>query len=82
MKNMMPSTLHDLLVKAQTEFNTSAIVRRVQSAVGAHSAELIELVANAEAAIDVKYNDISAMHTALKSALSKALTLVDASTLS
>jgi hypothetical protein len=75
-------TLHDLLVKAQTEFNASAIAQRVQSAVGAHSAELIELIANAEAAIDVKYNNISAMHTALKSALSKALTLVDASTLS
>ncbi len=74
--------LHDLLIKAQTEFDASAIAQRVRSAVGAHSAELIELVANDEAAIDVKYNDISAMHTASKSALSKALTLVDASTLS
>jgi hypothetical protein len=54
----------------------------VRSAAGAHSAELIELVANAEAAIDVKYDNISAMHTASKSALSEALTLVDASTLS
>ncbi len=74
--------LHDLLVKAQTEFDASAIMRQVQSAVGAHSAELIELVANAKAAINVKYNDISAMHTASKSALSEALTLVNASTLS
>ncbi len=54
----------------------------MQSAVGAHSAELIEIVANAKVAIDVKYNDISAMHTTSKSALSKALTLVDVSTLS
>jgi hypothetical protein len=45
--------LHDLLVKAQTKFDASAIEQRVQSAVGAHSAELIELIANAEVAIDV-----------------------------
>jgi hypothetical protein len=72
---------HDLLVKAQTNFDVSAIERRVRSAVGAHSAQLVELVSNAEAAIDVKYDDISAMHTASKSALSEALTLLDASNL-
>ncbi len=54
----------------------------MRSVVGAHSAELIELIANAKAAINVKYNDVLAMHTASKSALSKVLTLVDASTLS
>ncbi len=56
--------------------------RFLQSAVGVHSAELIELVANAKAAINVKYDNILAMHTASKSALSKVLTLVNASTLS
>jgi hypothetical protein len=72
---------HDLLVQARTDFDFSAIEQRVRSAVGAHSAQLVELVSNAAAAIDVKYDDISAMHTTLKLALSEALTLVDASNL-
>jgi hypothetical protein len=44
----------DLLVKAQTNFDISALKRRVRSAVGAHTAPLLELVSNAEAAIGVK----------------------------
>jgi hypothetical protein len=47
----------------------------VRSAVGAHSALLIELVSNAEAAIDTKNDDISALHRASKSALTKAIAL-------
>jgi hypothetical protein len=53
----------------------------VHSADGAHSAQLVELVSNAIASIDVKYNDISAMHTTSKLALSEALTIVNASNL-
>ncbi len=73
---------HDLLVKAQTNFDISAIKQRVRSAVGVHSAPLIKLVSNAEAAINVKYNNISIFHTTSKSALSEVLTLLDASNLS
>jgi hypothetical protein len=73
--------LHDLLIQAQTNFKVSAIKRQVCSAVGAHSAQLVELVSNATVAINVKYNDISAMHTASKLSLSEALTIVDASNL-
>ncbi len=71
---------HNLLVKAQTNFDVSAIKQQVRSAVGAHSAPLVELVSNAKAAINVKYND-TVLHTASKSALSEALTLLDASNL-
>ncbi len=46
------------------------------------SAGLKELIANAKAAIDIKYDEITTMHFALKSALSKALSVVDASNLS
>jgi hypothetical protein len=45
-------------------------------------AGLKELVANAEAAIDIKYDKITTMHSASKLALSEALSLVDASNLS
>jgi hypothetical protein len=69
----------DLLVNAQTNFDVSALERRVHSAVGAHTPPLIELVSNAKAAIDVKYDDISALHVASKAALTEALTLLDAS---
>jgi hypothetical protein len=51
----------------------------VRLAVGAHTAPLIELVSNAEAAIDVKYDDISALHVASKAALTEAMTLLDES---
>ncbi len=54
----------------------------MRSTVWAQSAGLKELVANAKAAIDIKYDKIMTMHSALKSTLSKALTLVDASNLS
>jgi hypothetical protein len=55
--------------------------QRVRSAVGAHSAPLIELVSNAKVAINVKYNNITALHTTSKLALSEALTLLNASNL-
>ncbi len=74
--------LHDLLVKAQAEFDASAIEQQVRSTVWVQSAGLKELVANAEAAIDIKYDKITTMHSALKSALSRVLSLVDASNLS
>ncbi len=48
-------------------------------AVGAHTAPLIELVSNAKVAIDIKYDNISALHVALKAALTEAMTLLDAS---
>jgi hypothetical protein len=72
---------HDLLVKAQTDFDVSAIERRVRSAVGVHSAPLVELVSNAKAVIDTKYDDISALHRASKSALTEAIALCDGPTL-
>jgi hypothetical protein len=72
---------HDLLVKTQTNFDVSAIKRQVRSAVGAHTTLLLELVSDAEAAINVKYDNISALHVASKSALTEALTLLDASTI-
>jgi hypothetical protein len=75
-------TLHDLLVMAQAKFDASAIERRVRSTVWVQSAGLKELVVNAEAAIDIKYDEITTMHSASKSALSEALSLVDASNLS
>jgi hypothetical protein len=46
------------------------------------STGLKELVANAEAAIDIKYDKITTTHSASKLALSKALILVDVSNLS
>jgi hypothetical protein len=49
--------------------------QQVRSAVGVHSAPLVELLSNAEAAIDTKYNDISALHRASKPALTKAIAL-------
>ncbi len=39
----------------------------------------MELVSNAEVAINVKYDDISALHVASKAALTEAMTLLDAS---
>ncbi len=69
----------DLLVNAQTNFDVSALERRVRSAIGAHTAPLIELISNAEAAINVKYVNIFALHVALKAALTEAMTLLDAS---
>jgi hypothetical protein len=72
-------TFSDLLINAQTKFDVSALERQVRLAVGAHTAPLIELVSNAEVAIDVKYDDISALHVALKAALTEAMTLLDAS---
>ncbi len=50
-------------------------------AVGVHTAPLLELVSNAEAVINVKYDNISALHVASKSALTEVLTLLDASTI-
>jgi hypothetical protein len=52
----------DLLVNAQTNFDVSALKQRVHLAVGAHTAPLIELVSNAKAVINVKYDDISTLH--------------------
>jgi hypothetical protein len=49
----------------------------VRSAVGAHSAQLVELVSNAAAAM----TKISAINTTSKSALSEVLTIVNASIL-
>ncbi len=72
-------TFCDLLVNAQTDFNVSALERRVCSAVGAHTAPLIELLSNAEAAINIKYDNISALHVTSKAALTEAMTLLDAS---
>jgi hypothetical protein len=69
----------DLLLNAQTNFNVSALEQQVRSAVGAHTAPLIELVSNAKVAIDVKYDDISALHIASKVALTEAMTVLDAS---
>ncbi len=66
---------HDLLVKAKTNFYVSAMERQVHSAVGVHSAPLFELLSNAKAAIDTKYNNISALHRASKPALTKAIAL-------
>jgi hypothetical protein len=68
----------DLLVKAQTNFDVSALKRRVRSAVGVHTALLLELISNPEAAIGVKYNEISALHAASKLSLTEALTIHDA----
>jgi hypothetical protein len=68
-------TFHDLLVKAQTNFDVSAIERQVRSAVGVHSTPLVELLSNAKASINTKYNDISALHRASKPALTKAIAL-------
>ncbi len=53
----------------------------MHSTVGAHTTLLLELISNAEAAINVKYDDISALHVASKSALTEALNLIDASTI-
>ncbi len=53
----------------------------MQSAVGAHRAPLVELVSNAKVAIDTKYDDISALHKASKSALTKAIALCNGPTL-
>jgi hypothetical protein len=72
---------HNLLVKTQTDFNVSAIEQQVRSAVGAHTAPLLELLSDAEAAINVKYNNISALHVASKLALTEVLTLLNASTI-
>ncbi len=53
----------------------------MQSAVGAHSALLVELISNAEAAIDMKFDNISALHQASKLALPKAIALCGGPTL-
>ncbi len=54
----------------------------MRSTVWAQSAGLKELVANAKAAIDIKHDEITTMHSTSKSALRKALSLVDMSNLS
>ncbi len=54
----------------------------MRSTVWAQSTGLKDLVANAKAAIDIKYDEIMTMHSTSKLALSKALSLVDASNLS
>ncbi len=69
---------HALLVKAQASFDAPAIVRRVRSAIGAHTAPFSELISQAESAIDRKYKEISALHVASKSTISSAMTLLDA----
>ncbi len=79
--NTKYDAFHDLLVKIQTNFEVSAIKRQVHSAVGTHTALLLKLVSDAEAAINVKYNNISALRFALKLALTEALTLLNASTI-
>jgi hypothetical protein len=50
----------------------------VCSAVGAHTAPLLEIVSNAEVAINMKYDEIYALHAASKLALTEALTILDA----
>ncbi len=66
---------------AQTDFTVPALKQQVHSAVGVHTTPLVELVSNAEAAIDVKYNDSLALYISAKLAFSEALTLLDASVL-
>ena len=67
-----------LLVMAQATFDAPAIQLRVRSAIGAHTAPFSELLSQAESAIDRKYDEISALHVALKSTISLAMTLLDA----
>jgi len=66
-----------LLVKAQTSFDAPAIDLRVRSAIGAHTAPFLDLISQAESAIDRKYEEISALHVASKSTISSAMTLLD-----
>ena len=67
-----------LLVTAQATFDAPAIELRVRSAIGAHTAPFSALISQAESAIDRKYDEICALHTASKSPISSAMTLLDA----
>ena len=67
-----------LLVTAQATFDAPAIELRVRSAIGAHTAPFSALISQAELAIDRKYDEICAIHTASKSTISSAMTLLDA----
>jgi hypothetical protein len=71
----------NLLVTAQAMFDVTAIEQQVCSAVGLHTAPFAELIAQAEQAIDTKYDNISALHRASKSALTKAITMGNSPTL-
>jgi len=70
-----------LLVTAQATFDATAIELPVRSAIGAHTAPFSELIYQAESAIDRKYDEINAIHVALKSTISLAMTLLDATAL-
>jgi hypothetical protein len=59
----------------------TAIKQKVRSGVGLYTAQFAELIAQAEQAIDTKYDNISSLHRASKSALTKAITMCNSRTL-
>jgi len=66
-----------ILVTAQATFDAPAIKLRVCPAIGAHTAPFLELISQAKSAIARKYVEINALHAALKSTISSAMTLLD-----